>query len=197
MGIRYLAVAAVATLSCALGACATSAQKNDPVAREMSRGGPPPCTRQDVGPLNISIETCVQYAGLGQEGFGPNTLPVEMNMRYPYVVTVVDTPKGKFSNPLIWSVEVSRDGEPLVEQQFGAEEAAVETQSEGERVEIRSAIPLSEEGELVPGTYQFRYRTESGEEVGTTTVEVPESDAQQDSQPESEQDSQPESQPTE
>ncbi len=175
------------------GGCATSAQKKNPVDREMSRYGPPLCTQQDVSPLSMSIQTCVQNSLPNQQGFGPNTLPDYMQMRNPYVVTVVNTPKGTFSNPLMWNVEISRNGEVVAERKFSAAEAAVQTQpEEGSRVQIRSAIPLGEGGKLEPGTYEFRYSTPQGKELGTTTIEVPaKGETQQNNEQNTDQDNTP------
>jgi hypothetical protein len=160
----------------AMSACASSPEGAAEVEPdEYARRGPPQCMQQDYSALNMSIRTCVQ-------DFGPTTaLPEEARMRNPYVVTIVDTPKGKFSNPLIWFLEVERDGEVIIDRRFSDVEGAdIQTEAVGERVEIRSAVPLSEEGELEPGTYDIRYRTEDGEEVGTTTIVVEE---EQDGQP--------------
>jgi hypothetical protein len=140
--------------------CATSGDSRD---RELRDEGPPQCVRQDLMAFNSTIRTCVQ-------SFGPSTLPEEMQPRNPHVVTVVDTPRGQFSYPLTWSMEVRRDGELVVEREFAEGDTAVE---EGDdRLEIRSALPLAEDEELVPGIYEFRYRTSEGEDVGTTTIEV-------------------------
>lgn len=167
MNLRTLRHVLFFLAALSLVGCASSKdeQRDIDVERELARGGPPQCTVQDLGATNLSIQTCVQ-------NYAPETLLEEARMRNPYVVTVIDTPAGKFSNPTMWSVEVVRDGQVLVERQFGAEAAAVETGEEGERVEIRSAVPLPEEGELAPGTYQIRYRVLEEGEVGETTIEV-------------------------
>jgi hypothetical protein len=161
-------------------ACASSPGVDDAEVEpdEYARRGPPQCSQQDYGALNMSIRTCVQ-------DFGPTTLPEAAQMRNPYVVTVVDTPQGKFSNPLIWSMEVERDGEVIIDRRFSDEGADVQTEAIGERVEIRSAVPLTGEGELEPGTYEIRYRTEEGEEVGTSTIVVePDADDAQEAEAE-------------
>lgn len=150
-------------LAASLPACATSPDTGDD--ERYARRGPPQCSEQDLSAFNMNIRTCVQP-------FGPTTLPEEMRMRNPYVVTVVNTPAGTFSNPTAWTVEVRRDGELLVERAFTESESAIE--QDESLVEFRTAVPLTPAGELEPGTYEIRYRSVEGDEIGTTTIEVPE-----------------------
>lgn len=167
MGMRPLHAVSIVLLAAGVAACATSNEAGDD--QKYARRGPPQCSEQDLSALNMNIRTCVQP-------FGPTTLPEEMRMRNPYVVTVVNTPQGTFSNPAIWTMEVRRDGELIVERTFTETEAAIER--EGSFVEFRQAVPLTEQGELEPGTYEIRYRTEDGDELGTTTIEVEPTDEQ-------------------
>lgn len=147
-----------------LTACATGNDgPRDPLEDEIADRGPSQCVRQDIGPMNSTIVSCVQ-------DFGPSTLPEEMQMRNPHVVSVIETPGGSFGNPLTWSMEVRRDGELIIEREFGEDDAVVE-EEEG-RAEIRSAVPLNEEEQLVPGIYEFRYLQDEQGEVGTTTIEI-------------------------
>ncbi|MFW5967809.1 MAG: hypothetical protein ACOCV2_09840, partial [Persicimonas sp.] len=110
-----------------------------------------------------SVQTCVRE-------FGPSTLPDEMQLRQPHAVTTLRTPEGRYSNPLTWSVEITRDGEFLVEREFGEDDTVVE---EGEEeTEIQSVVPFEDDEEIEPGVYEFRYEQEDEGEVGTTTIEV-------------------------
>ncbi|QDG50400.1 hypothetical protein FIV42_06530 [Persicimonas caeni] len=167
MGMRRFFTISTLLLTAGLTACATSPDTGDD--ERYARRGPPQCSEQDLSAFNMNIRTCVQP-------FGPTTLPEEARFRNPYVVTVVNTPAGTFSNPTAWTVEVRRDGELIVERAFTETEAAIERESSF--VEFRSAVPLTEEGELEPGTYEIRYRDEQGEDIGTTTIEVPPADGE-------------------
>jgi predicted small secreted protein len=165
MQVRHLCAIVLVSAATAFAGCTTGEGIAEDEDEGLAQRGPPQCTQRDYSALNMSIRTCVQ-------DFGPATLPEEAQMRNPYVVTVVDTPQGKFSNPLIWSLEVERDGELVIDRRFNDEGSDVQTEAIGERVEIRSAVPLTAEGELEPGTYEIRYRTDDGDEVGTTTITV-------------------------
>lgn len=142
------------------GACATG---DDDRREEREQQRPADCVEQDFSGINSSVQTCVR-------DFGPRTLPDEMQMRQPHAVTTLRTPQGRISNPLSWSVEVTRDGEFVVEREFGEDDTVVE---EGEEAaEIQSVVPLEDGEEVEPGVYEFRYEQEDEGEVGTTTIEV-------------------------
>lgn len=149
-------------LTLGLPACATSSDTN--AEERYAQRGPPQCSEQDLSAFKMSIRTCVQP-------FGPATLPEEARMRNPYVVTVVNTPAGTYSNPAAWTVEVRRDGELIVERAFTESESAIE--QDDSLVEFRTAVPLTPDGDLEAGTYEIRYRSVEGDEIGTTTIEVP------------------------
>ena len=161
----YLSALLTLIASVALVACATGSQAEGD-DEQQARGGPPRCTMQDIGPAgNVRVQTCV-------EPYGPETLPEEMQPRHPYVVTVVDTPYGTFSNPLRWSFELIRDGEVVFTRDFEESETTVERT--GDRTQIRSTVPLPEQVEIEPGIYEFRYLDSEAGELGTTTIEVEE-----------------------
>ncbi len=169
--MRHLLAAATLLLTAGLVACATgSGADEDPEERYASKG-PPQCSEQDISAFDMNIRTCVQP-------FGPTTLPEEMRMRDPFVVTVVRTPQGTFSNPTAWTMEVRRDGELIVERAF-TDNTEARVEPEGSMVEFRQAVPLTDEGELEPGTYEIRYRSVEGDELGTTTIEVEPTEGQE------------------
>ncbi len=180
LSLTLLVFAASSITACATG----NDGPRDPLEDEIAERGPSQCVQQDIGPMNSTIVSCVQ-------DFGPSTLPEEMQMRNPHVVSVIETPRGSFGNPLTWSMEVRRDGELIIEREFGEDDAVVE-EEEG-RAEIRSAVPLNEEDEqLVPGIYEFRYLQDEQGEVGTTTIEVepPEEGEQEEQEEQQEQEEQ-------
>lgn len=159
MSTHLLTAATTLLVVTLLGACATD--NNERSERERQR--PADCVEQDFSAINSSVRTCVR-------DFGPNALPDEMQMRQPHAVTTLRTPEGRYSNPLTWSVEVSRDGEFLIEREFGEDDTVVEEGEEG--TEIQSVLPFEDDEEIEPGVYEFRYQVEDEGEVGTTTIEV-------------------------
>lgn len=146
-----------------IAGCATGQSGQGPAGERASEDRN--CVERDAATPGVRIRTCLQVTA-------PESLPDEMRRQGPWVVTVVETPAGTFSNPLAWTLEVQRDGQVVARQAFSAPEATVEAVEEGEELEIRASTPIGAGVSIEPGTYRFRYQ-QQGEEIGTTEMDVP------------------------
>ncbi|MBA2664009.1 MAG: hypothetical protein H0U74_17095 [Bradymonadaceae bacterium] len=88
----------------------------------------------------------------------------------PQIATVVRSPAGAFGNPMIWTVEVRRNGELVMRRAL--DDLDLQVLEHQDSLEIESVAPLGGMREMEPGRYVVTYSRNDGsnESVSHTIV---------------------------